>query len=287
MGTRCRWRQYTWKLQKRHPWRRNFIHCRASKEQQDVSESQEVEEHKAEGEEGEKKEAKTYTQDEVDRIAKEDQKRNAPTSPARRPRRSTGAGRRAGSDEVGDAAASAEDERPKRDDFEDYEAFMRAEARFEARQEFKALQQQERQRSQQQSQATTDAQRLQRFNADLAKTREAVADFDEVVDAADVPVTQAMRDAILESEVGALLTYHLAKNPAEAQRISQLSHVAQIKALGAIEASLMQKPALQVSKAPSPITPINSGTRASPDPSKMSMDEYQAWRKKNGARWAR
>ena len=256
-------------------------------EQQESPETQQADQQESGGEDGEKKEAKTYTQDEVDRIAKKI-KRNA-AYVARKEAEAEYWRRQAEQAQTKPVTQqqAPEDERPKRDDFEDYEAFMRAEARFEARQEFKALQQQERQRSQQQSQATTDAQRLQRFNADLAKTREAVADFDEVVDAADVPVTQAMRDAILESEVGALLTYHLAKNPAEAQRISQLSHVAQIKALGAIEASLMQKPAPQVSKAPSPITPINSGTRASPDPSKMSMDEYQAWRKKNGARWAR
>ena len=126
-------------------------------EQQESPETQQADQQESGGEDGEKKEAKTYTQDEVDRIAKKI-KRNA-AYVARKEAEAEYWRRQAEQAQTKPVTQqqAPEDERPKRDDFEDYEAFMRAEARFEARQEFKALQQQERQRSQQQSQATTDA----------------------------------------------------------------------------------------------------------------------------------
>ena len=85
---------------------------------------------------------------------------------------------------------------------------MRAEARFRARSGVQRRCNSKAQRSKQQRSWRLPCQQLQRFGTGLAKLVKAVADFDgKSWTQQDVPVTQTMRDAILESEVGALLTY--------------------------------------------------------------------------------
>lgn len=259
-------------------------------EQQQPEQTEQEPEAKAEqeGEGDEKKpESKNYSQEEVDRIVRK-AKRNAAYL-ARKEAEAELYRQMATKPVQQDAQpAPKADDAPKRENFESYEDYIEARAEWRAEQKVQAALEQQAQRQQQQTQQTSQAQQVQRFQAQLQEVAKTLPDFQSVMEAADeVPLTQAMRDAILESEVGALLTYHLAKNPAEASRIASLSATGQIKALGAIEASLNRKPEPQVSKAPTPITPISGGSASVRDPSKMSMDEYAAWRKKQGASWAR
>jgi len=232
----------------------------------------------------EKKETKNYTQEEVDRIVRK-AKKNASylarkEAEAELYRQQVERGLQRNPEPVQDAA-------PKREDFDDYETYLEARADYKAEQKVKAVLAEQQARTQYSTQQTSEAQRLARYQQDLDKARSSIPDFDEVTGEADVPVTQTMRDAILESEVGALLTYHLAKHPAEAERIARLSPVAQAKAIGAIESSLATKPAPRVSKAPAPIRPISGASGGQADLSKSSMDDYIAARKKQGASWAR
>lgn len=65
--------------------------------------------------------------------------------------------------------------------------------------------------------------------------------FEAVVEGADKGAwvcTPDMAEAIKESEQGAEVAYHLAKNPDEARRIAGLSPYSQIRELGRIEAGL-------------------------------------------------
>jgi hypothetical protein len=244
----------------------------------------EAEGEKEEGE-GEKPESKNYSQDEVDRIVRK-AKRNAAYL-ARKEAEADLYRQMATRPAQQQEAAQQTDEAPKRESFDSYEEYLEARADWRADQKVKAALAEQQQRVQQSTQHATAQQQGQQFQAQVEKARTAIADFDDVVSTADIPISQTMREAILESEVGALLTYHLAKHPAEATRIATLSPTGQAKALGVIEADLQRKAAPQVSKAPTPITPISGGARTTSDPSKMSMDDYAAWRKKTGARWAR
>ncbi len=93
-------------------------------------------------------------------------------------------------------------------------------------------------------------------------------DYDKKIAASTAKVSDAIRDAILESKAGGLLLYHLANNPEEAARLSGLSERSQLRELGKIEAKLTDKPAkaentlaeikaeVEVSKAPAPATPL-------------------------------
>lgn len=244
---------------------------------------------KAEGEkeegEGEKPESKNYSQEEVDRIVRK-AKRNAAYL-ARKEAEADLYRQMATRPAQQQETAPQTDEAPKRESYESYEDYIEARAEYRAEQKVKAAFAEQQQRVQQSTQQATAQQQGQQFQAQVEKARQAIADFDDVVSTADIPISQTMREAILESEVGALLTYHLAKHPAEATRIATLSPTSQAKALGVIEANLQRKAEPQVSKAPTPITPISGGARTTSDPSKMSMEDYAAWRKKTGARWAR
>lgn len=242
----------------------------------------------AEAEQKEDKPSRTYTQDEVDRIVRKAKKN---TSYLTRKETEAEFYRRIAEErqQAPERLQVAQGEQPpKRDDFDSYEAFLQADARYMARMEARQMLESERRAQQAQTEHVSAQEQERRFYAQMDKARDAIPDFDEVMEgASEAPVTQAMRTAIFESDVGALLTYHLAKNPAEAQRIARLSPVAQLKAIGAIEASLQRKPEPQVSKAPAPIKPIGGGSGGAPDPSKMSMEDYQAYRAKQGASWAR
>ena len=248
-------------------------------QQQGEQEPEVKQEAEGEQEEVEKKESRSYTQDEVDKIVRK-AKKNA-SYIARKEAEAELYRRMSEQPRQEQAKPAQQEQAPQRDQYESYEEYLEARAEWRADQKVKAALAEQQQREAARTQHQSEAQKVKAFEANLNKARESIADFDDVIDSAgDVPVTQTMRDAILESDVGALLTYHLAKNPAEAQRIAQLSPVAQIKALGAIEATLQAKPTPQVSKAPSPIKPLGGGSGGARDPSKMTMDEYIAWRNK-------
>lgn len=98
--------------------------------------------------------------------------------------------------------------------------------------------------------------------------KETTPDYQEVLAAADeagVKVSDAVRDAIIESDFGPQVMYHLAKNPDEAERIAKLSVLGALKAIGKLEtkfekADTKAEVKAEVSKAPEPINPIKGGT---------------------------
>lgn len=118
-----------------------------------------------------------------------------------------------------------------------------------------------------------------RARVDEAKAK--IADFDEVAHSPDVQVSIPMAAAILQSENGPLLQYHLGKNPQEAQRIRALAPPLQLLELGKLEARLTAPPAPKpaVSAAPAPIKPLTGAQAPQKSPEDMSMDEYAAYRR--------
>ena len=88
-------------------------------------------------------------------------------------------------------------------------------------------------------------------------------------------ITDAMAAVISESENGALLAYHLAKNPDKARSISRLSPIAAARELGMIEATLSTKPMKRISQAPQPVPRVSGGAgNPGVDLSSLSMADY-------------
>lgn len=93
-------------------------------------------------------------------------------------------------------------------------------------------------------------------------------------------VNDVMAMVIKESDVGAKVLYHLAKNPAESKRIASLPGTMAIKEIGRIEARYVaassgSPPRKQVTQAPAPIkSSSGSGSISSVDGDKMPIDDW-------------
>jgi len=113
-----------------------------------------------------------------------------------------------------------------------------------------------------------------------------IPDFDDMVGSADVTVSNEVRDAIFESEVGPRILYHLAENPEIATKLQGMTLTSALRHIGRLEAQFEKtepqiKPVVGKSKAPSPINPIRSAANGR-DVNLTSDGEfhgsYQAWR---------
>ena len=129
------------------------------------------------------------------------------------------------------------------------------------------------------------------WNERLAKTKTEIEDYETVINDSSVKVSNEVRDAILESDIGPQLLYHFAKNPDDADRIGQMTVGRALKELGKLEAKLSggtAEPApkretsvAEISKAPAPISPLKgSSTQIQP---KMDADgnfhgTYEEWK---------
>jgi hypothetical protein len=157
--------------------------------------------------------------------------------------------------------------------FERYEDYLQALSSHEARQ---AIAEQQQSLAQMAQQREMEAKK-QAFSARVAQFE--ADDFQEVAFDPSLPVSDAMRDVILDSDKGPELLYHLGHNRAEAARIASLSPVQAARALGLLEASLSLPKAKTVTAAPPPFKPVaGRGEPAQTDPEKMTADEWREWR---------
>lgn len=133
----------------------------------------------------------------------------------------------------------------------------------------------------QQQAAQNIATKTENFYAEAQK----IPGFDrDVFD--ELPLTRHIAEALIDSDAPAKLMAHMAAHPDEVERIAGLSPARQAAEIGKLETKLASVP--KVSNAPAPIKPIgNRGSASTADPSRMSMEEYNAMRKAQGARWAR
>lgn len=137
-----------------------------------------------------------------------------------------------------------------------------------------------------------NAEAAARVKAHADKARKAHPDFDTVMakvantDADRVP--QFVLNYIFESEHGAEIAYHLAKNPEESKRIATLKPILGLAELGTLAATLSKPVSANTGAAPvvrerggapPPITPLSgSGTGSvNTDPAKMNFKELRAY----------
>lgn len=172
-----------------------------------------------------------------------------------------------------------DDSEPTIDKFDNFDQYVAAKAEYIAS---RTINKTLTEREAQQKAAYEAAERTK--TADSWTKRIAAAtvempDFEEVLASSDVPMTNSMQQAIMESEHGTKLAYYLATHPDEATDIAGMSPIGAIRTLGRIEERLATaKPVVKTTNAPAPITPIGSRATVSKDPGKMSDAEYEKWR---------
>ena len=136
---------------------------------------------------------------------------------------------------------------------------------------------------------------LDGWNKRLNDAKADLPDFDDMVASSDVVVNDHIRDAILESDVGPQILYHLAENPELADKLNSGSPISALRQIGRLEAQFErkeapvaeQKPSVARSKAPAPINPIKTGSGVvdvGVDSNGEFHGTYQQWReaRKNG-----
>jgi hypothetical protein len=161
------------------------------------------------------------------------------------------------------------DDKPQASQFND--AFEYAEALAEWSAE-KAL----RDRDIAESQRKADEERnkvIENWNNKVAKAKGSMPDFDEIVASSTTVVSDAVRDAIIESDVGAQILYHLASDDEYAESLSKMPAIKALKEIGRLEARFeaeQKEPEVKArtvtqSKAPAPISPLKGGKSAGAD----------------------
>jgi hypothetical protein len=174
--------------------------------------------------------------------------------------------------------------RPNAANYSDYDKYIEDLGRWGAEQRLA----EERQKQVESSQRAEQQRANETWISRQAEARKEIKDYDDVIaDADDVPMSHAMRAAIVESEVGPKLAYHLAKNPAVAERIASLPPAAANRELGRLEAALITRSpktaTTPVSKAPEPIRPIGSKTGGSPKRSLREVTDFSEYEKRRRA----
>lgn len=184
-----------------------------------------------------------------------------------------------------------DDPEPQEDQFDTYRDFVKAQARWEARQEYREQDRKTREARQRDLATRAEQARLTSFTERLAKTREQHADFDARIDAGPA-LTKAMQEAILDADDPGAVMLYLADpdHQAEYQRIrdigSPMGQYAAMKKLeGRVEAAAVRGPAPVAetkSQAPAPIKPLGSTPGAvvsdgPPNPDTCSQAEFDAY----------
>jgi len=138
---------------------------------------------------------------------------------------------------------------PKRTDYDSYEEFVEARAEWRADQKVTKRLEEFESKSTKKDAETKQAKAQQEFqkrvDAVIELGQKNYPDFDAVINEAVedglIPVRGSLYEAIMDSDIGEKLVYHLAKHPAEAERIQKLSVYGQLRELGKLEDKLSAK----------------------------------------------
>ena len=184
------------------------------------------------------------------------------------------------------ASVEPEDE-PQPHQFSDAFEYAKALAEFTAE---KALK--ERDRQEVERKAAEERQKVMDAWAQKVEAAKAeLPDFDDMIQSSDVVVTDPVRDAILESDIGPQILYHLAENPEIAEKLAKASVSSALRQLGKLEAKLEKaveeqpekpsKPVVKKSNAPEPIKPLRAASAATDipvDSDGQFHGTYQQWK---------
>ncbi len=230
-------------------------------------------------------EPKTFTQEEVDaliakRLARHERKLQREQRPAQEATTTT----------------PAKAEKPIPDNFRTTEEYIEAVADWKADQKFeqKFAEHDKSQREARGREAQKVAQAAYQKLEESARTK--YDDFEDVVYADDLPITDHMLLAIQNSDVGPDVAYYLGTHREEAARIARLHPLLQAKELGKIEAKLPadDTQTATTKPAPNPIRPAGRGSSPAriidtTDPrstKSMSTSEWiAAERKRQETKW--
>lgn len=178
-------------------------------------------------------------------------------------------------------ARKAEDAEPQLKDFDDFDAYVSAKAEFIAGKKIQSTLSEHDKRVSDERAKTAQMQTVESWNKRIAAAD--IPDFADVVSNSDVPMTQVMQQAIMESEAGPKLAYHLATHPEDASKIAGMTPIGAVRALTLIEEGF-KKP-VAVTQATPPITP--TGSRSASIKSLVDVKDFDEFAKRRAAQIAK
>ena len=151
---------------------------------------------------------------------------------------------------------------PQPSDYQDAFEYAKDLAKYEAKRMIQAEKQAEAQAKAQEAQQKVLSTWTERIN----EAKQELPDYDEMIASSDVVIHDVIRDAILESDVGPRILYHLAENEDFAKKFAGMPLPQALKELGKLESkytpSEEKAVAVRKSKAPPPINPIKGTSGA-------------------------
>ena len=136
------------------------------------------------------------------------------------------------------ADSAQDDAEPEMDAYDSVPEYVKAQARWEVRQEMREQQEQAAAEKTRLTQQTEHVELVKSWEGQLSKGRERWADFDSVALSSEVPLSATMLERITHSEFGAELAYNLGRNPTEAAHIAQQDSLVARDALAVMEADI-------------------------------------------------
>jgi hypothetical protein len=177
-------------------------------------------------------------------------------------------------------------QKPTPDEFRDAFEYAEALANWSAEQALVRREQEVRQRE-----AETQKQKvIQTWQQKLEVTKAELPDYEEMVASSTVAVSDAVRDAIIESDVGPRILYELASDDDLAAKLTTMSIPSALKLIGKLEAQFEKteapakaekKTVAAKSNAPEPIKPLRSTggiADVAIDGEKLSFQQWKAGR---------
>jgi hypothetical protein len=173
---------------------------------------------------------------------------------------------------------------PKREDFEDPDAYADALTDYKVEKRLRERDAQQAESLRQQTVQTQEEVLNKRWSAAVADVKARLPDYDQVTNS-DIQISGAMAHAMREASNGPEIAYHLGKNPDEAARIAALPPVQALMEVGRISAQLAGQAKKPVSRTAAPISTVSGGERATVSLQDMSMDDYvKAQQERNGGK---
>ena len=176
--------------------------------------------------------------------------------------------------QAGDArSAQGTGERPRPENFKDWDAYSEALVDWKIEQRTK----EQAAKAQSSQELAAFVERANKVRSAFAQEAEAYEDFEDVVTAPGVAFTNTMIDAVIGTAKPAAVAYYIGQHPAVSRSIAALPRDKQVLEVQKIADMLTKPPA--PSKAPEPIKP-NAGSTAAVEPTlEATANNYQDWLK--------
>lgn len=177
-----------------------------------------------------------------------------------------------------------EEAAPKRDQFDDYEAYLEAHTRWVARSEAQSIKQAADAEYQRRIADRERDAREGDWQAKVETFREEHPDWEAVALNPALPITAEMAETLRELDNGPEVAYHLGKNPELVDRLAGMSDRKAALELARLSERLVTQ-VKRASAAPKPIDPVRSTGQPNTNPlsEKLSIEEWVKNRRKQVA----